>query len=516
MIKRLIDSDILFRLNTRWRMGALLCGLAFVLFSAFCVLGEYQTHSGDMGQYITHARNLIWGRGWAQYLQEFPTVLPAYPLLLAIPLSIDVLNLYALGVINSVLWAITAIAFFAIYAGRLPHWGAWAMLLAVLFNPLALEFQQEAQPNILYSMSVALALLAAYRLREHRWRDSARRYLGWAFVLLFPAIVRQDSLALYMALLIYFAAVERRLFWLPVLGMISTVTLDLFLTRYGLFSSISAVFFVGMKSTGTASNGLLPSFFYMLFTYAHLLTDMVLPSSLLPNWLPIDLRISPTLVVHTTLPRMLLFALFCLGFLKGGRLLAADKLFFGGHMAMLSLFLLVEGTHFRYLLPVLPIFVFYLIEGALWICSWVRLPKKHAIAVTAATALIITAAGAALHHGEPQRTNAMTTMTMMQLTDWLRTHPHDAGIGYVKNRILLVLLDKRRPATTAPDPGLRIDRLRNSWEIDAHIKTPGYLFIINRNIRSSNAGYFIPRLQADPRVEQVYDDDTHIIFRVRG
>lgn len=110
----------------------------------------------------------------------------------------------------------------------------------------------------------------------------------------------------------------------------------------------------------------------------------------------------------------------------------------------------------------------------------------------------------------------MTTMTMMQLTDWLRTHPHDAGIGYVKNRILLVLLDKRRPATTAPDPGLRIDRLRNSWEIDAHIKTPGYLFIINRNIRSSNAGYFIPRLQADPRVEQVYDDDTHIIFRVRG
>ncbi|MGB1540490.1 MAG: hypothetical protein ACPG80_05970, partial [Rickettsiales bacterium] len=247
-------------------LAAWLMAAVFVLFSACFVLGHYQTHSGDMGQYITHARNLMWGRSWEVYMLDFPAVLPGYPLFIAIPLVTVGLNMFLFGLLNSLLWALCCVVFYTLYRERLCAYSGWVFLAVLLFNPFVVYFQQEMQPNLFYSASCAVALYAAYRLRDLQWKASPATLAGWALLVLLPATIRQDSLALYMALALYYIFLDRKLVLLAVCGIALTIGLDLLITSFGQFSNISVLFFVGMKytaSSATSEHAFVPSVLFM-------------------------------------------------------------------------------------------------------------------------------------------------------------------------------------------------------------------------------------------------------------
>lgn len=521
MIRRLLGDFRLSPVSSRDLCLAIVAVILFVAFSALFVLGQYQSMAGDMGQYITHARNLLWGRPWGLYLYDFPAVLPGYSLLLAIPTALAGLNMYVFGLMNSVMWAVLCITFFAFYYKKLPPHAGWIFLGALLFNPFVLKFQQEVQPNIFYGMATALALFAGYRLLDTSWRLDPRRAALLALAVLFPAVIRQDCMALYLALILYFVAQgNRRLALLPFAGIMLALALDSLIAASGQFSTISVVFYVGFKASSASSEvssagQFIHNFLFMFTTYMHGFTEMLVPSQILPNWLPVEFRFSHELAVTTTVPRLVITAVFVAGFLRGGRLIAADKLFFGGHVVMLSLFLLVKGTHFRYLIPVFPIYVFYFLVGLIWLLSITRLRNGLRVPLMGMIVAAVTGVGVATHYALPAKENAMYAPEMVRMVDWIKTHQEGKGISYYKNRLLLVMLDETRPHDANPDPRLKVKRLRESWQAENYKQESGHLMVVHKFQRAANPEYFIPTLSQDPSVERVYEDKTHVIFKVR-
>jgi drug/metabolite transporter (DMT)-like permease len=116
---------------------------SFVAFSALFVLGNYQNHDGDFGQYVIQARNLLLGRPWDHLVAGLPSVPPLYSVLLASLTWLGGVNAYAYAVLNSVLWAGGALVAFHFFRREFKtQVVAYAFLVFVLFSPFVLYFQQ--------------------------------------------------------------------------------------------------------------------------------------------------------------------------------------------------------------------------------------------------------------------------------------------------------------------------------------------------------------------------------------
>jgi hypothetical protein len=237
----------------------------FVLFSALFVLGNFQNHDGDFGQYVIQARNLLLGRPWDHLVAGLPSVPPLYSMLLAALTWFGGVNAYAYAVLNSVLWAGTAVMAFHFFRNDFKsEVTAYGFLVAVLFSPFILYFQQSGVPNILYGAGAMLALLSAKRLSEGAFR------LSYALCILLPALIRSEALALYAALFLYFGLKQQwRLLILPVLGVALLIGSDLLLSlNFDLRSNFRHAASTAEGASGGWDAGrLLSAYCYMFLSY---------------------------------------------------------------------------------------------------------------------------------------------------------------------------------------------------------------------------------------------------------
>lgn len=190
---------------------------AFIIALGYCVfsmsvVGNFQNTNGDYAQYILHAHNILSGRSWGSLLSGYAAVLPGYPLLLLPVLAVFNVSFYAIALLNVFMLAAIGLVGYRVSL-KLCNSTLISLfaLLFILANPYLISFQQDAQPNIFFSFSVALVILL-FELVDFN-SDKQGKFIKFIFVLslLLPGIIRLEAIALYAALL--FAGRGISIYW---------------------------------------------------------------------------------------------------------------------------------------------------------------------------------------------------------------------------------------------------------------------------------------------------------------
>jgi hypothetical protein len=474
---------------------------AFVLFSALFVLGSYQNHDGDFGQYVIQARNLLLGRSWDHLVSGLPSVPPLYSVLLAALTWLGGVNAYAYAVLNSVLWAGTAVMAFHFFRQDFKSERvAYAFLIAVLFTPYVLYFQQNGIPNILYAAGAMLALFSAKRLTEEAFRG---RY---ALYILLPALIRSEALALYAALFVYFGLKRQwRYLLLPVLGVALLIGTDLLLS---LNFDLRSNFRHAANTAEGASGGwsvarLLAAYSYMFLSYFFGFAEILFTPGAMERQAIWSLSIGQFTFVTGPLA-IAIAGVFLAGVLMHRRYLSLDKLFFAAHLALISMFLLVGGVPVRYVLPLAPIYIFYVLFAAEHLLvSWKVSPR--AVPVLAALPFIVVYALAIPRlMTAPARENTLFTPAMSSLADWIAQNSGGRPVAYYKTRLMTLLLDLRSD-TAKQSPNVRsLQQAKRLLGQEA--------LVVIRKVPEAQQLAILDQLRGDQNTSVVWEDDTHAVL----
>ena len=491
----------------------------FVVASATCVLGDYQGVGGDFAQYITHARNLMLGRPYSWLMEGFPSVLPGYPAVLAGLTAAFGVDFFVYGLLNSLCWAGYAVLAVVFYQSRLATRTQVFVLVAIIvFSHFAIHFQQDVQPNMLYALVAMGALVAAQRLVEQAGRPTAR-YVLLALVLLLPALVRKEALALYAVLLIYFGLNRRwSLACVPILAMLAIAAFDITavdtLEQNSTFRNFARRYLTEGGPTGPlplarGEAGPIVAFVYAILTYLVALVGFLIPDSIV-RWASFSIEFAPGAALRMSPVSIGVIGLFAWSYFRG-KLLALDKLFFAAHLTVVALFsiLWIKSGQIptRYALPVYALFWFYVVVAvAPWVRRMVRFDKARI--VLAGGVAVAAVSATALQWQTPMRRNDTSTAEIRELIDWLADGHTHGEIGYFKNRVLIMLLDE------AGHPRATVSRLRSSTDAQRLLGEPGNVLVV-RNLR----GYGQPAVKRAVEAgdaDLVLENERVSVYRVRS
>lgn len=485
--------------------------IGFVVFSWLFVLVDHAAHGGDFGQYVTQARNVIQGRSWSHLMEGYPAILPGYPLLLAVVTAVAGVDFKLYGLANSVLWAGVALVFFRHYYDAFGHRvSAFAFFLCVLLCPVAIELQAEVQPNILFSLTLALALVAGTRLADPNC--TFRQRLSWFPLMLAPGLVRAEAIALFAALaLCFLLALRIRLVLVCVAAIAGVVALDVAIAlTFDQESNFAVVTRQFERSVpDPAAEGSLPAALsgiaYMATTYVDGLTQMSWVRSAYAAGPEISISYGTGLVAVTFLPAILLFGLAVAG-AWSTHTVTLDKAFFVFFLGLLSAFLLEGTTRLRYLLPILPVFWYYVFIGTERIVSEApgRLVPAAAFAVAIAL-LTPVAIGAADRYQIPSGRNVTDTPEMRQVVAWIADNDRGAGVAYFKPRPMTMLLDGRAPSVP-------VKLLRSTKDAARYLDSPGFILVV-RKLSSFQQPEILRTLADNPNAELVLDNAEMAVFQ---
>lgn len=447
-----------------WGFGlSSLLAVSFVLCSVIFVLGNYQTTNGDYYQYQIHADNLREGLPWATFLEGYPSVLPGWSVMLAMWQTVFGNSLFAVGLLNSILWALTALVYSRLLL-RL-GWG-WGTRLAVtsilLLSPFVISFQQEGQPNIFAALSVAVGLWATYVLAEERgWPRSRLQWLAVAALLL-ASVVRIESVILYIATALFFASRKRwvALVW-PALGSFVSIALTAaFADESGLRSNIGGgLGFIdrNLEGAGTVTGGLL-WFNDYLSTCLGLLSQMVDVFSAIPFGQSLTFSAQTGYSHSIGVGTFAILALVAVGMSRGevhpatqcegagfrtSQWLTPLRLLLPGTVAFWAL-LGLSVVPERYLLPAAPAFLAFAVIGVAYLVARLRRFARSAGvgAWTAVVLINVVNLPPDIHY--PRQRNFVGRPDSMAMFDVMADEAlEQRPIGYWKPRLMMGELRKR-------------------------------------------------------------------------
>ena len=436
-----------------------LIALVWFLFCAFFVLGNYQTTNGDYGQYYMHAQNMLNGRDWDYLVERYPAVLPGWPVVLALLYTLFGTGAYAIGLLNTLFWVLTCLLAWLHFKDMLQSkWAGYLMFLVALTCPYALIFQQEGQPNLFYVFAFTLAFFSI-----RRFADSNRIILLTLCVLL-PATIRLESIVIYIAMAVYVLAIgRRRLIVLPLCGIALTVLLDVLIASTTEMRSNFSGFYdlANVKHSSGEDSGIL----LFLQNYAYYLVALILNIPHLLNSFVeasqghIDISAENRLSAKAGLLSVFLTALAAVGFFSVRKTLGGvrdsksffsfERLLFMGHLAFTALFLL-RAIPPRYLLSILPIYVYFLIYGVEVLISSFRLPQRFTILVTSIVFLLYIKPIIHQDYSFAKRKNFLYSEETTTMADHLASIKGERQVGFWKGRLITVLLYERNVIDRAP------------------------------------------------------------------
>ena len=493
------------------RLLPLLFGGGFVLFSALFVVGHYQNHAGDFGQYAVQARNLVLGRPWDHLVAGFPSVPPAYSFLLAVVTWLSGFNVYHFALLNSALWAGCAIAAFHFFRDEFRHRAtAYVFLLVVLFTPLVIAFQQNGIPNILYAATCLFTLLAAKRLSEGPFR------ILLAVCILLPALVRSEALALYAALFVWFALRRQwKLAALPVLGGVLLLVSDLLLSlNFNLVSNFRIVARLANLTGGASAQAsefdpsrLLSGSAYMFLSYLSGFAEYFMTHTQLQAQKIWEIPVGSGLVVRTGPVSLALVLMATAGIAVHRKFLSLDKVFLVAHLALLSAVLLLRGVPGRYLLPILPIFIFYVVLALERAWSLLRVPGPALPVLTLAPIALAFWFSIPTFMAAPARSNSLFSPRMDAVARWVAENRQGRPVAYYKGRLMTLLLDLRS------DNPVQAVSVRRIGPAEAMLRQNG--LIVVRKFKRYGQPELLAGLQANPDAELVWEDSRHAVFAAR-
>lgn len=415
--------------STAWVPFSVCC--TFVIFSACFVLGDYQNHGGDFGQYIIQARNLLLGRPWDFLLNGYPSPLPAYSAVLAVITKFFGINPYAYGLLNSFLWALCSLfSYMHFYRFFAAQSTAYVFLALVTFSPYVVGFQQSGVPNILFATSIMLALFISKNLSDDR--------PTWYVYLLFwlPAIIRTEAIVFYFSFILLFVLQRQwRRTIVPIVGIAIVVLLTGALQlAFNLVSNFEIIRYVTTSTTDSfiARNDTLPllaflqlsiqMFFGYLFELGLLMT-------------------APTVISKISLIPFALCGLAALGMRKFKPGASFESIYLALQLLFLSGFLMPTGAEPRLLLPILPVFIFFIVYGLERNLASLNFGPRTVSAIIGIPFAILTTVSMPYQIARAARMNSLFTDEMSALADWLAKNQGPRSVAYYKARLLTMLLD---------------------------------------------------------------------------
>jgi hypothetical protein len=474
----------------KYSLAVLSMALIFIYISVTQVLGQYQNQNGDYGQYYMHARNLLKGRPWDYFVEGFPAVLPGYPIFLAFIQTIFGTMPYPVAIANSLMWAIIGLISYNIFSPRFTSKITALIFAAAVFStPFVMYFQQDGQPNISYSLTFIAALWAIYNYSPSQSKRCQLMLIG---LILLPAFFRVESTIIYIAFAIYLISNKNRaLLWVPAFGFLLTIGLDVWISIRSEMVSNFIEFYnkTNLDATSEQSSTLarISEFFisYLESVFAHLSTTAHL-FTFTPNnahdFISITSTAGPN--INITFLQFSILAMFFTGFMKikaphlnpsnPQAFLSLDRLFLMGHIAIISLFFLKVIPH-RYLVPIAPIFLFYVFIGAERLIETVKPVKLRFIILNIVMIAFTYGLTQAAFHPDrkpPIARNYIYGKDFQALMVNLKNlEVKDSSLGYWKTRVLMIGLDQSNIESR------RDAELRTPISVDAFFETENAVWI---------------------------------------
>lgn len=489
-------------------IAALLVCALFVSLSAIFVLGNYQNHNGDFGQYYLHASNVLNGRPWGEYLSGKPAVLIGYPFLLIGPIAAFGLNGLAVGILNSLLWALTAFIFYTYYSGRFQNRITGIIyILSLLFSPYLIFFQQDGQPNIAYSATFALSVMSIALLKD-------RPPNVWLVIgVILPAFFRVESAALFGAIGLWLMMEKRwRLLWVPVVGIATTVGLDILLDQISsVRSNLLHALNVGEGTGGIAASAseTINNIMALFIGYSLSIAELVGPRFISSEY-TFKYIADYGLTVRSGSWSISLLVLFIVGFTLANKEKYLDGLAALAHMSIISLFLL-PAIPIRYLIPVLPVIVFYSIYLIERLIGRILHDRARGATFAVLACWLLISGGVAFSNFRavahiPRTSNSLITPDANEMASWLSTNQENRLVGYWKDRLMQVLLD-----AYGGDPGKTVG-VRSAEKARSLIDDNGLLVIMKRpNVNAS----MLEAASGMPQARVVFENETFVVFAHR-
>src|SRR5690606_9506133 len=159
-------------------------------------------------------------------------------------------------------------------------------------------------------------------------------------------------------------------------------------------------------------------------------------------------------------------------------------------LALLSAVLLLRGVPGRYLLPILPIFIFYVVLALERAWSLLRVPRPVLPVLTLAPLAFGVWFSIPTHMEAPARSNGLFSPRMDELADWVAQNRHGRSVGYYKERLMTLLLDLRL------DDASQTVRLRRPSHANDMLRQNG--LIVVRKYKLYGQQEVLESLQANP------------------
>ncbi|MDZ7744006.1 MAG: glycosyltransferase family 39 protein [Bacteroidota bacterium] len=423
---------------------------------------------GDFAQYIKQAENIANGNPYFQTKYVFneaapvygpPAYPPGFSILLAPVVKVWGLSFQVLTIYQSVFLILFGLISFGFFKKHFQTWLSVLLALMMLYNPWILSFKSEIMSDIVFSFLFILTFYL-YRFRKDN-RLFRTTYLGLliAFTILLRSIGLVLPLALTLRLLSDFIRgkwfnktinKENRKFDISLL-IFSVVIFALL--KYIVFPLplVSEASYLNFLSEGFSLQGFLSNLSYYLLMIKNLFP------TLSGEWIFLSILLSSFVIV--------------LIFLGIARQAFSNPGFIDLVFAVYVLILLIypyQGSGFRFLLPVFPFLMFYLVSGVKIIKTENQKVKEKTLLVFMLIALLTFAPG---------------ILNIIKKQDTVKEGPHkpksqevfrfiknntneNACIAFIRPRVLALFTDRYSMGTKYQDSVQEIGKQYQKYDVD--------------------------------------------------
>jgi 4-amino-4-deoxy-L-arabinose transferase-like glycosyltransferase len=395
-----------------------------------------QDWGDDFAAYINNARNIVEGLpyGATTYVPNptypfLPSITPpGFPLLLAPVYRLFGLNLNAMKV-EGLFFLLVALWLVAtVFARDLPRSSRWLLVIALAFHPLVWDLKDRILSDVPFLVFVLLALCQIERLDRDENRNQAD-YVGEgvAGVVMFAAVLtRQLGIVLPSALLLRDLLYSRR---------VSARTLRI-LATFGALVMLQVVLVPPDRATVERLPGSLAAVLQNARSFAA-------ASSAL--WSVGDMRLLNVLAAYVVGGAAALGVAIRFRTTDGASVLEYVFVLY-----VLALMCFTAHMHVRYLLPLLPLLLYYSIVGMTAARKWRRWTGNAVLAawIAAVASIAMTSIGAYEAQAVAPRVDSPTATEMLQHVRQRTTQSDLIVFGHPR---ALALLSGRRTTLFYPD-----------------------------------------------------------------
>jgi len=187
------------------------------LFINIITLNDGHNWGDDFAQYIHHARNIVEHKAYDAplMLEEWVTVPPGFPLLIAPIIKLFGLNFPILKFMNILYWLLATLGVYALAKRYTSRPAALMIALVLLSSPRFFTFKQNVLADIPFSLFVVATVYAVMRFEDSPLREKPALKMFWLASIFFFSgyafLIRNAGVILFLALAIHFMIYRRSL-----------------------------------------------------------------------------------------------------------------------------------------------------------------------------------------------------------------------------------------------------------------------------------------------------------------